>query len=158
MWLGQVWTAGSVGNNGNMAPPQPSRPTDQHKTLTAEKRNNTFNRNLGHFRRRLLLIPALLWVCCAEVLLGNVHRKSHGGVCRRDAVHDGGQGAHAALLRGVGSTQKICKHTQQHVEHKLTQPPAWRARVPSALTLAAVALHALLRGAAPLWAAAAGAA
>lgn len=47
-----------------------------------------------------------------EVLLGNVHRKGHGGVCCRDAVHDGGQGAHAPLLRRVGGTQEICKHTQ----------------------------------------------
>lgn len=36
--------------------------------------------------------------------------------------------------------------------------PARRGGVPSALTLAAVALRALVRGAAPLWAAAAGAA
>lgn len=46
-----------------------------------------------------------------EVLLGNVHRKGHDGVCCRDAVHDGGQGAHGPLLRRVGGAQKICKHT-----------------------------------------------
>lgn len=59
-----------------------------------------------------LRVVALLWVCGLEVLLGNVHRKGHGGVRCRDAVHDGGQGAHAPLVRRVGSAQKICKrHT-----------------------------------------------
>lgn len=59
-----------------------------------------------------LRVEALLWVCGLEVLLGNVHRKGHGGVRCRDAVHDGGQGAHAPLVRRVGGAQKICRtHT-----------------------------------------------
>lgn len=109
-----------------------------------------------------LLVLALLWVCGLEVLLGNVHRKGHGGVCCRDAVHDGGQGAHGPLLRRVGGAQKICKHTASaclvRTRGVLHGAGARVRGCVGALTLAAVALCALFGGAAPLWAAAAGAA
>lgn len=71
-----------------------------------------------------LRVVALLWVCGLEVLLGNVHRKSHGGVRCRDAVHDGGQGAHAPLVRRVGSAQKICK-THPSLIHSAGVCLAW---------------------------------
>lgn len=92
-----------------------------------------------------------------RLLLGNVHREGHRSVCRRDAVHDGVQGSHVALLRGLGGAQQICV-TEAKGETTARRRGPTLGRWRRALTLAAVALRALLRGAAPLGAAAAGAA
>lgn len=163
MWLRQVWTTGSVGNNGKVAPPQPSRPTDQHKTLTPEKLKNTFNRNSGHFRRRLHVFPPCLgtflrllrggstWECPSE----RPRPRPLQRCCPRWR-----SGCACSPAPESRRRSEDLKHTQQpHVEHKLrVGGAARRGRIPSALTFAAVALRALLGGAAPLRAAAAGAA
>lgn len=60
-------------------------------------------------------------------------------------------GESAALRRSANTRSSSMFNTNSGL-------PARRGGVPSALTLAAVALRALVRGAAPLWAAAAGAA